>query len=45
MKPNDTPIETGPPTGIERHPRPKLRDQLSTGARLFVIAAALFLVL
>ena len=45
MKPNEIQIEPGPPNHIERHPRPKLRDQLITAARLFVIAAALFFAL
>lgn len=44
MKPNDLQIEPVP-NHIERHPRPKLRDQLITAARLFVLAAALFFAL
>ncbi len=45
MKPNEIQIEPGPPNHIARHPRPKLRDQLVTAARLFAIAAALFFAL
>jgi hypothetical protein len=45
MKPNDVDVGPGRPDKIEALPRPTLRDQLLTAAKLFTIAGVLSLAL
>ena len=45
MKPNEFDVNAGGSSRIEPHPRPTLRSQLVTAAKLCTVAGALFMAL